>query len=144
LDSNLKVGIPQLGKFVYPDVLAVCGPPQFDPRDKSRQSIINPRMIVEVLSPTTEAYDRGGKFSKYRMLEAFHEYVLVTQDCALIETFFRQPDGVWLFAPVAGIDGVVKLRSVGVELRLLDIYQGVDFPAAPEPSTDELALDQPG
>ncbi len=136
LDSNLKVGVTPSRKFIYPDVQVICGAPQFDPCDPSRQTIINPRLVVEVLSPTTEAYDQGAKFMKYRSLESFQEYVLVSQTVALVETFFRQPDGVWLFSPFAGVDGVVKLRSLGVELRLGDIYAGVQFPE-PAVSTDE-------
>ena len=135
LDSNLKVGIPRTGRFVYPDVHVICGPPQFDPRDETRQTVSNPRLVVEVLSPSTEAYDRSGKFNQYREIDSFEEYVLVSQDRASVETFFRQTDGTWLFTPSAGMAAAVKLRSVGVELPLAAVYGGVVFP--------ELAEDQP-
>ena len=79
LDTNLKVGIGPSRQFVYPDVHVICGQPQFDPRDPNRQTVTNPRMAVEVLSPSTEAYDRGGKFNLYRELESLEEYVLISQ-----------------------------------------------------------------
>jgi Uma2 family endonuclease len=127
LDSNLKVGIAKAHRFVYPDVHVNCDGPQFDPRDPTRQTVINPRLVVEVLSPSTEAYDRGGKFNLYRELPSFQEYVLISQDTAAVETFFRQPDGTWLFAPYSGLDALVKLRSLNLELRLSDVYARVEF-----------------
>jgi Uma2 family endonuclease len=136
LDSNLRVGVPPARKFVYPDVHVICGPPQFDPRDRTRQTVTNPRVVVEVLSPTTEAYDRGTKFDRYRELPSFEEYVLVAQDSASVQTFFRQPDGTWLFTPFAGIDAVVEIRCLGVDLRLAEVYAGVEFPE--QPITDPL------
>lgn len=132
LDSNLKIGIPSSGRFVYPDAHVLCGPPQFDARDPSRQTVTNPRLVVEVLSPSTESYDRGGKFNRYRELKSFEEYLLIAQDEPAVETFFRQPDGTWLFTPVNGIDSVATLRSLGIDLRLADVYAGVEFAAEPE------------
>jgi Uma2 family endonuclease len=132
LDSNLKVGIVKTRRFVYPDVHVNCDGPQFDPRDPSRQTVTNPRLVVEVLSPSTEAYDRGGKFNLYRELTSFQEYVLIAQDQPSVETFFRQADGTWLFTPYAGLDAVAKLRSLNLELRLSDAYARVEFPKDPE------------
>lgn len=131
LESNLKVGMVRSRRFVYPDLHVICGAPQFDPQDPTSQTVTNSRVVVEVLSPSTEAYDRGGKFNLYRGLESFEEYVLVSHATASVETYFRQPGGTWLFTPYSGLDAVVKLRSVGLDLRLSDVYAGVDFPEEP-------------
>jgi len=127
LDSNLKVGIAKSRRFVYPDVHVNCDGPQFDPRDATRQTITNPRLVVEVLSPSTEACDRGGKFNLYRELASFQEYVLISQEIASVETFFRQPDGTWLFTPYSGLTAIAKLRSPSLDLRLSDVYARVEF-----------------
>jgi len=138
LDSNLKVGIISARRFVYPDVHVICGQPQFDPRDATHQTVTNPRVVVEVFSPSTEGYDRGGKFNLYRELESFEEYVLVSQDTASVETFFRQQHGTWLFTPYSGLDAVLKLRSLNLELRLSDVYARVDFRKEPDAAVDGL------
>jgi Uma2 family endonuclease len=138
MDSNLKIGISRERRFVYPDVSVICGPPQFDLRDPSRQTVINPRLVIEVLSPSTEAYDRGTKFDRYRELESFEEYVLVAQDHPSVQTFFKQPDGTWLLTPYAGMEAIAKLRSLGVELTLTDVYAGVEFP---DPATLDAEAD---
>ena len=127
LDSNLKVGIGAARRFVYPDVTVICGGPQFDKRDPSGHTVINPRLIVEVLSPSTENYDRNDKFTGYRSLEAFEEYVLISQTGPEVQTYFRQSDGTWLFSPYIGVQGTVKLRSLTLELPLQAIYAGVEF-----------------
>lgn len=136
LESNLRIGIPSLAKFVYPDAQVMCGTPQFDPRDSTRQTVVNPRVVIEVLSPSTEAYDRGRKFDHYRELQSFEEYILTAQDRPVIETYFRQADGTWLFSPYSRIESAVKLRSLDVELRLADLYFDVAFPNAPEAAED--------
>jgi Uma2 family endonuclease len=136
LDSNLRVGIVSSGRFVYPDIYIICGAPQFDPRDRTQQSVTNPRIVVEVLSPSTEAYDRGAKFNHYRELKSFEEYVLVSQDQASAETFFRQSDDTWLFTPYSGINAVAKIRSMALELRLADVYAGIEFREQSHPETN--------
>jgi Uma2 family endonuclease len=129
LGSDMRV---RLGSDVrsYPDASAVCGPPQFDPQDPKRTTITNPRVIVEVLSPSTAAYDRGEKFQDYLRIESLQEYVLVSQDQPRVETFFRQPDGTWAFAYFEGLETVAKFRSVGVDVALREVYAGITFPAA--------------
>jgi Uma2 family endonuclease len=138
-DSNLKVSIARTRSFVYPDISVICGQPQFDPSDPAHQTVTNPRVIVEVLSPSTELYDRGVKFTQYRELESFEEYVLISQYQPFAETFFRQPDGTWLFTPYAGLESVLKVRYLGVELRLADVYAGVEFPVSPDVDLDPFA-----
>ncbi len=131
-DSNLRVRVPRTVLYTYPDVTVICGPRVADPNDASGKTFINPRLIVEVLSPSTEGFDRGEKFDNYREIESFREYVLVSQVSPRVETFYRQGDGTWLFTPVSGLEASVKLRSIEVELPMAEIYAGVEWPAAAE------------
>jgi Uma2 family endonuclease len=137
--SNLKIGVPAADRVCYPDGSVVCSPLQFHPRDKKRHVVTNPRVIVEVLSPTTEAYDRGEKFHDYRTIESFEEYVLISQTEPIIETFVRQADGLWVIAGTyAGLDALASIRCLSAEVKLRDIYDGVEFPPkAPSPDPRE-------
>ena len=101
--------------------------------------MINPRVIVEVLSPTTEGYDRGEKFRDYRTLASFEEYVLISQTQAVVETFVRQADGIWFIAGTyAGLDAVAAIRCLRLELKLSQIYDGIVFPPkSPSPDPGE-------
>ena len=132
LDSNMRVGIPGNLRFMYPDIPVVCGEAQFDPRDIKNLTLINPRLVVEVLSPGTERHDRGEKFTLYRELKSLHEYVLVSQDRPMVEAYFRQADGTWLFSPCLGLTSVAWMRSLEIDLPLSEIYDGVKFPAGTE------------
>jgi Uma2 family endonuclease len=128
-DRNLRVRIPRTILYTYPDVSVVCGPLQFDPLDVRRQTVLNPTLLVEVLSPGTEAWDRGGKFENYQRIDSLREYVLVASETARVETYLRQADGRWLYAAVAGLDAQARLESLGIDLSLADAYAGVTFPA---------------
>lgn len=127
-DSNLRVRIPRKILYTYPDVSVIGGQGEPDANDSAGETVTNPRLIVEVLSASTEAYDRGEKFDRYRELESLEEYVLVSHETPRIETFFKQPDGTWLLTPVSGLRSTAKLRSLDVELPLADVYSGVEFP----------------
>ena len=133
LDSNLRVGIPRTLRYMYPDRLVICGKPEFDPRDKKNLSVLNPRLVVEVISPTSERSDRGEKFTRYRLLDSLREYILVSQDRPEVETYYRQPDDTWLFTPYFGMESVVRLLSLEIDLQMSEIYAGVEFPPGPEP-----------
>ena len=113
-ESNLRVRIPRPPRYVYPDASIICGPLQLDPQDPNRHSILNPRVIIEVFSPSTEAYDRGEKFTQYREIESFEEYILISQDRPNFESFLRQSDGAWSIQTCTGLESVAKIRSVGV------------------------------
>jgi Uma2 family endonuclease len=117
----------------------ICGPVQKDPEDITGQTATNPRLIVEVLSPSTEAYDRGEKFRFYREIESLEEYVLISQNDARVETFFRQADGTWLFSAFNGIHSKATLRSLGVELPLAEVFAGVEFEEQQIPQPDAQA-----
>ncbi len=129
LDSNLRIGIPRTPLYTYPDLSVICGPAQMDPQDPSGHTATNPRVLVEILSPSTEAYDRGEKFSRYRTLESLEEYVLISQDTPRVEVFHRQADGTWVFTSISGLDGRVRLASVQAQVSLAEVYAGVEFSA---------------
>lgn len=137
VDSNLRVGLDHGERYVYPDASIICGPPAFDPADAKRTTILNPKVVIEVLSDSTEAYDRGQKFAHYRTVPPMVEYVLVSQRVAAVETFFRGEDGSWSMRPVAGLDATVPLRGVPIDLPLAELYAGIVFPPEPDVSTEE-------
>ncbi len=122
-DSDMRVKAGRL--YTYPDITVVCGTPQYT--DDNPDTLLNPTLIIEVLSPSTERYDRGKKFEHYRALESLQEYVLVSQDRPLIEHYIRQPDGQWLFSDASGLDSTLTLPSIGCTLALADVYEKVTF-----------------
>jgi len=127
--SDQRVHIEATGLYTYPDILVVCGPSEFAAED--RNSIINPRVIIEVLSPSTEKYDRGTKLRNYQRIPMLQEYVMVYQDEAVCESLTRKADGSWTFAFAAGLDATLKFNSIAVEIALTDVYAGVTFPETP-------------
>ncbi len=118
--SDLRVRVPATGLATYPDVSVVCGLLARDPGD--RNTVTNPTLLVEVLSPNTEAYDRGGKFDHYRQLAALREYLLVAQDERRLELRRREADGSWSTF-VAGDGEAVPLASIGATLAVRDVYR---------------------
>jgi Uma2 family endonuclease len=128
--SDQRVHVSRTGLYTYPDLLIVCGSPELDPADD--HSIINPVAIVEVLSSSTEKYDRGAKFRNYQQIPSLMEYILVAQDEAVIERFVRQTDGSWGLISFVGPEANLAFTTVPVQIELKDIYTGVSFdsPAA--------------
>ena len=126
-DSNSRVLIASLNRYVYPDLLIVCGAPEFDPLDIKQHTIMNPRVVVEVLSPSTEAYDRGEKFNAYRDVPSLEEYILIAQDQANVESWLRQPAGDWTHAAFKTLEAIAKIRCLGIEIPLTDIYARIQL-----------------
>jgi Uma2 family endonuclease len=122
-DSNLRLRVPRTTLYTYPDATIVCGEHNFDPQDPFGQTVLNPTLVAEVLSPSTEAYDRGAKFENYQQIDSLREYVLVSQEVIRVETFLRQPSGNWLYA-AAGVGSSVHLASLHIQLTLEDMYAG--------------------
>ena len=122
--SDQRVHVPATGLYTYPDITVVCGPPEFHAKDQD--TLINPRVIVEVLSSSTEAYDRGAKFAHYRSLPSFVEYVLVAQDEPRVEHFRRIETGQWLLTVYAAENERVALPALGCEMPLGELYDGVE------------------
>ncbi len=128
---------PVKGLFSYPDLVVVCGELKF--HDKYRDVLLNPTVIVEVLSPTTEAFDRGQKFWRYRTyLSSLEDYLLVSQSIPMIDHYVRRRDGEWVLSTVGDLGDSLSLGSIDCNLRLADVYDRVSFPQeTPEPATEE-------
>lgn len=129
-DSNLRVHIQRSVLYTYPDASVICGTPQVDPDDPLKETVINPSVIVEIISPSTEAYDRGEKFNWYRRLGSLKQYILVSQSIPQVELFMRSDDGTWLYTIFAEMEATAQVQSLGITLPLSEIYAGVDFSAA--------------
>lgn len=125
LPSELKVYVKALNKFYYPDIIVLDSEPSF--HQQRNDTITNPILVVEVLSGSTEAKDRGEKFFAYQTLDALQEYVLVSQNRAVVEQFIKQSDGSWKYLATIGLENSVKLESIDVELSLQEVYQKITF-----------------
>jgi Uma2 family endonuclease len=128
LPSDMRVQVESAGMYTYPDVIVVCGEPQF--LDENRDTLLNPTLIVEVLSPSSEVYDRGRKFEYYGSLASVSEYLLVSSERVRAELYTRQSDGRWLITAVGRLEDSLDLQSVGAHLALADLYERVDLPPA--------------
>jgi Uma2 family endonuclease len=123
--SDLRLWLPLHESYTYPDVMVVAGAPQFT--DSKQTAITNPRLIVEVLSDSTEGYDKSAKFRLYRSIPEFEEYILVDQTAYRVEQFTKVDRHQWLFTEWVGEAAVLALRSVPVEIALKDLYKRVEF-----------------
>ncbi len=128
--SDMRMKILDTGMYTYPDVSALCGRPELE--DGRRDTLLNPSLVIEVLSPSTEDYDRGDKFAHYRRLASLREYVLVAQDRPHVERYVRAGDG-WVLTEFDRLDDVVALPSVDATLVLRDVYERVEFTERPRP-----------
>lgn len=133
--SDLRLRVKKPNLFTYCDTLVVCG--KIEPAEESPHSVTNPRVIFEVLSKSTENYDRGQKWEFYQQLDSLQEYVLVSQDDAKIARYYRTPGGPWQYSLISGIDQVLALESLGCELPLSEIYDNVTFGVEQEPTEIE-------
>jgi Uma2 family endonuclease len=123
LSSDAKVHVPLTRGFVYPDVSVVCGAIQT--YDETRDVLLNPVLVIEVLSEGTERFDRGDKFAGYRSIASLVDYVLVSQQARQVEVYTRQDDGAWLLRTYDGERPTIDLPSVEAALALDDLYRGV-------------------
>lgn len=123
--SDMRVKVTATGLYTYPDVVIVCGRPQFE--DEKKDILLNPFVIFEVLSPTTENYDRGTKFTHYRTISSLTDYILVAQDSIHVEHYVRQSDRTWLFSEYKSAEEKIQIESVGCELLVEEIYEKVEF-----------------
>jgi len=126
MSSEVRVRVAEAGLYTYPDVIVVCGEPIFAKKTakQNTDTLLNPTLVIEVLSPSTEAHDRGFKAAQYRSLESIQEYALVSQTEARVEVFSRQGNG-WLLTEAAGLDAQCRFSSVDTTLALQDIYAKV-------------------
>ncbi len=121
--NDMRVRIVATGLYTYPDGVVVCGEPTFE--DAEVDTLLNPTLLVEVLSKSTADYDRGGKFEHYRTIESLREYVSVAQDKAQVVHYVRQDDNSWLLTEISGLEGRVKLPSIDAELIMAEVYAKV-------------------
>ena len=121
--NDMRVKIPATGLYTYPDIVALCEPPDFE--DDEFDTLLNPSVILEVLSPSTEAYDRGAKFAHYRNIVSLQAYVLIAQDQPHIELFERQSEGRWVLSEATQLESHVQLSALGCSLELSTVYERV-------------------
>ncbi len=126
-ESNLRLGIKGSTLRTYPDANVYCQPFETADDDPSGLTFTNPVVLFEVLSPSTEAYDRGTKAQSYRLIDSLRAYVLVSQRAPHLEIYERDNDGMWKLRDLRGLDETLKLPAIGVEIPIAEIYQGVDF-----------------
>ncbi len=123
--SDMKVKMRQIGKYSYPDILVVWEEARFE--DENNDVLLNPMVIIEILSDSAEAYNRGDKFVHYQLLESFVEYLLVSQYFYRVEKFARQEDHTWIYSKYETPEQIVKIEAIECELPVSEIYRKVDF-----------------
>ena len=135
--SDLRLRVSPSGLYTYPDIVVVCGEPKF--ADDQKDTLLNPVLIVEVLSPSTEAHDRGFKAAQYRTIESLHEYAFVSQTEPRVELYRRHSAGDWLFSEAVGLESICRFASVDCAVPLAEIYNKVTFESivTPRPLTGE-------
>lgn len=129
--ADLRVKVSASGLYTYPDIVVFCGEPQLE--DEAQDTLLNPVAVIEVLSPSTEDYDRGVKFRHYRHIPSLMEYVLISQAECHVERFSRQPDETWVLWETSDLQATLALPAVACELRLAEIYEKVEFDIEPTP-----------
>lgn len=125
--SEQRVKIEATGLLTYPDAAVYCPPMRFE--GPHNETLLNPTLIVEVLSPSTDVYDRTTKFEHYAQMESLTDYLLISQDRVLVEHFRRQENGGWLLRSYNGREQQVELPDLGIVLPLTELYEGVEAPA---------------
>ena len=120
--NDMRVKAVVANNYHYPDIAVVCGPSQFE--DAQFDTLLNPTVLLEVLSPSTEAYDRGGKFAAYRKITSLQEYFLIAQDQPSIERYLRQGD-VWMMTEAVGLEAAMEIESIDCLLSLREVYDKV-------------------
>jgi Uma2 family endonuclease len=123
--SDMRVKITATDLYTYPDISVMCGEAQFT--DDRLDTLVNPTLIVEILSPSTESYDRGKKFQHYRELPSLREYLLIAQDSPRIERYLRKDNGLWEFTDAKGLEATLPLPSIDCALMLADVYDQITF-----------------
>jgi len=118
--SDMRVKVSATGKYTYPDVVVACDEERFD--DAEKDTLLNPVVIIEILSESTESYDRGKKFEQYQQIESLTEYLLVTQEPYRIEQYVRRSNSEWRYSEYHDSEDIVKISVIGCELALKDVY----------------------
>lgn len=124
-ESNMKLEIAEATAFVYPDLMVVCG--EVDLPEGTSDAITNPVLVIEVLSASTESFDRGKKFEYYRMVPSLREYLLVSQEEPKIESYAKEAENRWIYTTTKGLDQALEIQSLGFLLALREVYRKVNF-----------------
>jgi Uma2 family endonuclease len=124
--ANMRIKVPSAPPYRYADLSVLCGKAEFD-ETGGVDTLVNPQLIIEVLSPSTEAYDRGEKFTHYKSIPALSEYLLVAQHRPHVTRLFKREDGLWIHTELNDLGSTLELSSLGCELPLSEIYRGVGF-----------------
>jgi Uma2 family endonuclease len=125
----MRIKVPKALPYRYADLVVICEEPAIE-NIQGQEMLVNPLLIVEVLSPTTEGYDYGVKFTAYQSIASFREYLLVSQDRPHLTHYVRQAESQWLRHDVQGLDSTLKLATINCKLEFNDIYRLVEFPAS--------------
>lgn len=136
--ANMRIKVPSLPPYRYADLSAICGQPSFE-KIGGVDTLTNPTLIIEVLSDSTEAYDRGDKFTHYKSIPSLKEYLLIAQHRPHITQYVKQEDGSWSYGEVNDLSASLHRASVGCVLELSEVYRDVTFPAEPSPNVKEPA-----
>jgi Uma2 family endonuclease len=123
--SDMRLWLPEYGRYTYPDVMVVAGEPAFV--DQKQMELTNPCLIVEILSSSTQAYDHDSKFRQYRSIPSFQEYILVYQNGYEVDHYVKESEDRWVLTTYKGEDAVIKLSSIQLEISLRDLYKRVKF-----------------
>jgi Uma2 family endonuclease len=134
--SNLRVKVPSLPPYRYPDLTALCGTPHYE-KIGGIDALTNPTLIAEVLSSSTEAYDRGDKFTNYKSIESFGEYVLIAQHRPHVTHYVKGDDGRWAYEEINELDALLVLASLDCRIELRDVYENVEFPPLVPPPLEQ-------
>ncbi len=126
--ESMRTKVSRTGMYTYPDVVVVCGEPEME--DEQLDTVLNPTLIVEVLSPSTERHDRGRKLEYYRKIPSLVEYMLVAQDARRIERYTRQDGGLWSYSDTEEGQQTVEIASIDCILALDEVYDRIDFSGA--------------
>ena len=135
LNCGMRLKVPPTSLYAHPDVSVVHGAAQFE--DELQDTLVNPKILIEVLSDTTAAWDLGGKFWHYRQLDSLSEYILISQETWLADQYTRQPNGSWMLKTVEGEDGVLQLTSIKCQLPLGEVYANTTVPHGQAPATNK-------
>lgn len=122
--NDMRVRIASTDKYTHPDIVGICGEEDFE--DENEDTILNPLLLIEILSKSTEAYDRGTKFEFYQTIESFNEYLLITQEPFRVEQFIRQDGNIWTYLEFRRPEHIIQLSSIDCTLSLQDIYHKVE------------------
>lgn len=123
--SDMKVKIQELEKYTYPDIVIACEQEEYE--DENNDVLLNPLVIIEILSDSTEAYDRGDKFAHYQIISSFTEYLLVSQYFCRVEKFLRRRDDSWIYTKYHSMEDAVKIEAVNCDLPVAEVYRKVNL-----------------